>query len=961
MMLRLDSHPGEWIDRSLPLPFSFEGREYSGFSGDTISSALAAAGVACLARSFKYHRPRSILSFANHDSNMLFRVDGVPNVRGDVTPLAAGMRIEAQNIFGGLAHDRARILDYFGRFLPVGFYYKAFHSRRLFPRWERMFRRMTGLGEVSLDAPRQATPKRYDFCDVLVIGAGPSGISAALAAARAGASVTLVDEGARCGGSAIGYAPLQRLIDEAFQAASISVRVQTEASGCYADHWVALVDRVRLTKMRAKAVVFATGVIEQPAVFRNNDLPGVMLATAALALVTRHRVAPGRRVVMIAANLEAYEACVALHAHGVHVEAIIELRAQREADEADAIVRTCADLGVQILRSHAPYQAIADANGAVCALDYAPIDATLRVDVSRVRRISCDALLMSVGWAAAAQLLNQCGGRTGFCDELQQFIPDELPSGCFAAGRLNGVYDVAARLADGARAGAQAAAHAGFGQASDAAVARAARRPSHRFPIIDHPKARNFVDFDEDLQVKDLENAVQEGFDSSELLKRYSTVGMGPSQGKHSHMNALRILARARGMSVAELGLTTARPMYHPVPMKMLAGRSFHIERRTPLDGDHAAQGAVWMPAGNWRRPEYYARAGETREQSIAAEVHAVRSAIGLIDVGTLGKIEVYGPQAGLFLDRVYAGRFADLRVGMTRYGLMLDESGVIIDDGVVARLAEEAFYFTTTTGGSATVFRELLRLNAQWGLDCALVNVTGHRAAINFAGPKSREILGPLCDCDISEAAFPYLAVRETRVAGVTARLMRVGFVGELGYEIHMAAGGARQVWQALSEAGRAQGLRPFGVEAQRVLRLEKGHLIVGQDTDGLTDPIEANAMWAVRMAKPFFVGQRSLRILQARGPRQVLVGIEITSAGSMPRESHLLIRGGDIAGRVTSIVRSHTLGKAIGLAMVAPEIAAGAAELSIRGDGGEMIAAKIVPTPFYDPQHQRQQAVHA
>jgi sarcosine oxidase subunit alpha len=440
------------------------------------------------------------------------------------------------------------------------------------------------------------------------------------------------------------------------------------------------------------------------------------------------------------------------------------------------------------------------------------------------------------------------------------------------------------------------------------------------------------------------------------LLKRYSTVGMGPSQGKHSHMNALRILARARGIGIATLGLTTARPMYHPVAMKMLAGRSFHIERRTPLDADHATLDAVWMPAGNWRRPEYYARAGETREQSIASEVRAVRSAVGLIDVGTLGKIEIYGPQAGMFLDRVYTGRFADLRVGMTRYALMLDESGVIVDDGVVARLGEDAFYFTTTTGGSATVHRELLRLNALWGLECALVNVTGHRAAVNFAGPLSREILRPLCDIDISEAAFPYLAVREGRIAGVAARLMRVGFVGELGYEIHMPTGAAHTVWQALCDAGRVHGLRPFGVEAQRVLRLEKGHLIVGQDTDGLTNPIEANAMWAVSLKKPFFIGQRSLKILQARGPRQVLVGIEIMDATRQPRESHLVIRDGDIVGRVTSIVRSQSLGKAIGLAMLAPELASAGGELSIRGDGGEMIAARIVPTPFYDPQQQRQ-----
>jgi sarcosine oxidase subunit alpha len=960
MMYRLGAHPEEWIDRAVELRFHFEGREYRGYAGDTISSALAAAGVPYFGRSFKYHRPRGILSFANHDANTLFQVDGEPNIRGDVTLLSDGMRVSAINTFGGLARDKARVLDRFGRWLPVGFYYKAFHSKRLFPRWERMFRALTGLGTVSLDAKHRATPKRYGFCEVLVIGAGPSGLAAALEAARAGARVALVDESLRPGGGGAGPSSgrdaqsLQSLID-ASRSASIQWLPATVASGYYADHWVALAEPERLTKMRAKAVVFATGVIEQPAVFRNNDLPGVMLASGAARLLSRYRVAPGREVVMVVANLEGYAACLDLHAHGVRIAAIVDLRASPGADEA---VQACSGLGVLILQAHAPYEAVRGKSGGVAALVAAPLDADGRIGSVR-RRIDCDAILMSVGWAPATQLLLQAGGTTRFAEELQQFVPKELPAGIFAAGRMNGVYEFDARLADGARAGSQAAAHAGFGVASNAAIAQGSRVPSHPFPIIDHPAAKNFVDFDEDLQVKDLENAAQEGFDSSELLKRYSTVGMGPSQGKHSNMNALRVLARARSLSVEQLGLTTARPMYHPIPLKLLAGRSFNAERRTPIDALHEYLGAQWMPAGNWRRPEFYSAAGESRAQSIDAEVHAVRSSVGIIDVGTLGKIEIYGPQAGEFLDRVYAGSYSDLKTGMTRYALMLDESGVITDDGVVARLDKDLFYFTTTTGGSATVFRELLRLNALWGLDCALVNVTGHRAALNFAGPKSREILQPLTDIELRDAAFPFLGVRIGHVAGTPARLLRVGFVGELGYEIHVPAGSAAEVWQALLAAGRPRGLRPFGVEAQRVLRLEKGHFIVGQDTDGLTDPVEANALWAVNMRKPFFVGQRSLRILQARGPRQKLVGIEVLDPDRLPKECHLVIDEGAIAGRVTSIARSRALNKSIGLAMLSPHLAQSSREIQIRIDGGEMLPARIVPAPFYDPKNLRQKAV--
>jgi sarcosine oxidase subunit alpha len=965
-MHRLGPHPDEWIDRSTAVDFSFEGRPYRGYAGDTISSALAAAEVPYLGRSFKYHRPRGIMSFANHDSNTLFEVDGMPNVRGDVTPLRAGMRVVAVNTFGGLAHDKARILDRFARFLPVGFYYKAFHSKRLFARWERVFRALTGLGTVSLEAPRRTTPKRYGFCDVLVIGGGPSGLAAALAAASAGAAVALVDEQWRLGGAGgvDGAEPqaLAALTAAVHASARIRLYSNTVAAGYYADHWVALAEPDRMTKMRAKAVVFATGVIEQPAVFGNNDLPGVMLASGARRLLGRYRVAPGRHVVMVAANSEAYAASVDLHAAGVRIAAIVELRAGPDDSEA---ARACAALKIPLLQGFAPYEAQAGAGGALAGLVVAPLGDAGTLDLGGRRRLDCDAVLMSVGWAAAAQLLLQAGAATRFCEQLQQFVPaDELPAGIFAAGRLNGVHEFEPRVRDGRRAGCAAAAHAGFGTAAGTDVAPAAadlerstRRPSHPFPIFDHPRGKNFVDYDEDLQVKDLRNAIQEGFDSSELLKRYSTVGMGPSQGKHSNMNALRVLARAREAGIAELGLTTARPMYHPVPLKLLAGRSFNVERRTPIDAQHRTLGAVWMPAGNWRRPEYYAVAGESRAQSIEAEVHAVRNRVGLIDVGTLGKIEIYGPQAGTFLDRVYAGRYADMKLGTTRYGLMLDEAGVIIDDGVIARLGPEAFYFTTTTGGSATVFRELLRLNALWGLDCALVNVTGHRAAFNFAGPLCRSILQRLTDLDLRDSAFPFLGVRTGMVAGIEARLLRVGFVGELGYEIHVAAGAAPALWQALADAGSGQGLRPFGVEAQRVLRLEKGHFIVGQDTDGLTDPIEANAPWAVSMKKPFFIGQRSLKILAKRGPRQKLVGIEILGT-RLPKECHLVIDAGAIGGRVTSVVHSRALGKSIGLALLAPHLAEAGTKLEIRADGGEMLAARVAPTPFYDAQNLRQRA---
>jgi sarcosine oxidase subunit alpha len=570
---------------------------------------------------------------------------------------------------------------------------------------------------------------------------------------------------------------------------------------------------------------------------------------------------------------------------------------------------------------------------------------------------------MSVGWAAAAQLLLQAGGRTRFAEELQQYVPDELPPGVFAAGRVNGVFDLEARLADGRRAGAQAAAHAGFGAPNAAAVARSSRCPSHPFPIIDHPRGKNFVDFDEDLQVKDLENAAQEGFDSSELLKRYSTVGMGPSQGKHSNMNAIRILAKLLHKTPGEVGSTTARPFFHPVPMSHLAGRGFHPYRLTPLHSRHESAGAVFMQAGVWLRPEYYVAGGKSQVEAVREEASAVRSRLGIIDVGTLGKMEICGPDAAAFLERIYTGRFSNMKVGMTRYALMLDDAGVITDDGVVARLGDERFYFTTTTTGSANVYREMTRLNVLWQMKVGIVNVTGGFAAVNLAGPRSREVLAAVTRLDLSADAFPYLAVREGEVAGMPARVMRLGFVGEMGYEIHVPADGACFLWDALMQAGRTHGIRPFGVEAQRLLRLEKAHIIIGQDTDGLTTPIEAAMGWAVRMDKPYFIGQRSLKIIGEKKSKAQLVGFVLDSddESAAPRECHLVIRGGEIAGRVTSIAFSPALSRHVGLAFVNPEMAVEGSRFFIRADAGRIVQARVVPTPFYDPSGALQKTVPA
>ncbi|TMH73795.1 MAG: FAD-dependent oxidoreductase [Betaproteobacteria bacterium] len=961
--MRLPPVPGEWIDRSRPLEFRFEGAAARGLAGDTISSALWAQGLRTLGRSFKYHRPRGLLSFANHDANVIVQQGDRLNVRADVSEAEPSAQITAVNTFGGLQRDRGAMLGRISAVLPVGFYYKAFYTRRLFPMWERMFRRLTGLGRVDFAAPRLRTPKQYGFCDVLVIGAGPSGLAAAVAAGEAGARVVVVDENARPGGSgfyqlggdARTRAATQALLDRIGALPKVQLLSGTCAAGYYADHWVPLIDAGRLTKMRAGAVVVASGAFEQPAVFRNNDLPGVMLASAAQRLIYRYAVQPMRRAVVLTANSDGYRAALDLLAAGVQVATVVDVR----ADAGEPLLARLRDAGVEAVVGACVYEAVADPNsGALAAARICRIAADGEPDPASLRTIECDGLVMSVGWAAAANLLHQAGATMRYDDELAQFVPDRLPEGIFACGRVNGVFGFERRLADGRRAGLAAASRAGFGHAAPMPVERETQCPSHAWPIVSHPRGKNFVDFDEDLQLQDLENAAQEGFDSIELLKRYSTLGMGPSQGKHSNMNGLRVLARLTGQSPQQVGTTTARAFFHPVSMAHLAGRGFVPERHTPLRAHHERLGAQWMPAGVWMRPEYYRIDGRSREQCIRNEARRVRSAVGIIDVGTLGKLDVRGPQAAEFLERVYTGRYARMKVGSTRYAVMCDEAGVLVDEGVVARLAEDHFYFTTTTSGAANVYRELSRLNAIWQLDCGLINLTGASSAVNLAGPRSREVLGPLTDLDLSGAAFPYLAVRAGRVAGIAARLMRVGFVGEWGFEIHVAAEHGPALWDALMSSGERHGIGPFGVEAQRLLRLEKGHLILGQDTDGLTTPFDVGLKWAVAMDKPFFVGQRSLKAIAAQPPRQQLAPFTLAPdhAGEAPKECHLVIENGSIAGRVTSIYASPQLERTIGLAFVRPEMAQQGRRFSIRLSDGRTVTAQVAQTPFYDPKDERQ-----
>lgn len=969
MRNRLPKQANEWINRDAAISFSFEGKSYQGYAGDTITSALWANGEQVLGRSFKYHRARGVLSFANHDVNILMTDGHDTNIRADVTPLQANMQLTVVNTSGGVKHDRKRWLDKISAILPVGFYYKAFHKpKALFPFWENNIRKSAGLGKVNVNYPRTLKHKSNHFTDVLVVGAGMAGMTAAIKLAKAGLQVVLVDEQTKLGGSlnedfagnTETLEVLQRLLKKLSAYPNITSITQAYVAGYYADHYLPIITPTGMLRMRAKSVVVATGAFEQPPVFRNNDLPGVMCGTAAQKLMHRYAVKPFENGMVFTANDHGYRVALDMLKAGIKVAALVDLRSTANADLSQQLDA----MGVKHYTGHCVYEARPNADkSGVKSVIVCPYSAdTAQAHPEQSIEIGCDGIAMSAGWSPALALLYQAGTKMHYDDDLEQFVPKQLPAGLFAAGKVNGHFDLDARALDGERV-AQAVIQYLQSDQQDSQDSKLSTpkvnnttetKPSHPYPMVPHPKGKNFIDFDEDIQLKDFANAAQEGFDNIELMKRYTTFGMGPSQGKHGNMNAIRVLARLRQQPLAKVGSTTARPFYHPTPLGYLAGYAFQPYRTTAMHAWHLQAGAVFTSVGAWQRPAYYAVKGQDKVTTINAEVKAVREGVGMIDVSTLGKIALQGAQAAQFLERFYTGSFIRQKIGTTRYALALDESGVMMDDGLVARLAEDQFYLTTSTSNAAMIYREMQRWQQIWQMDITLVNVTGAYTAMNIVGPFAINVLTQLV-LDKKQLLQAKLGdYFETSLANQPVKVMRVGFVSDTAFEIHVAIKQGLLVWNALVQAGQAYNIQPFGTDAQRILRLEMGHPLLGHDTDGLTNPLEANVSFALEMKKPFFVGQRSLRILEKKTRDKQLVAFSlIDQPSSQPsrsslQECNLVIEHGDIAGRVTSIAWSPTLKRTIGFAYVKPTQAAIGTTFDIRADDGVLIKAEVVSTPF-------------
>lgn len=983
---------GRWVDPAQSVPFRFDGRQLDGIAGDTLASALLASGVRIVARSSKYHRPRGLMAAGVDEPNAYVRLDvgaqTEPNTLATLVELASGMSARSLNAWPNAAHDAGAAADWLAPFVPAGFYYKTF----MWPSWrayEPLIRRATGLGKLPDSEHTARDLAQFAHCDVLVVGAGPAGLAATRACAAAGVRVMLLELKPRCGGMlhwdtrAEDEARARAWIDAQLAALrdcpDATLVTRTVALGYYDHNLVAALEsfapereprgeipRHRLWQIRARQVILATGAFERPLVFPHNDLPGVMLASAAREYLNGYGVAAGERAIVFTNNDSGYLTALDLARAGAKVACVVDPRPEAGAPLADAVraagVRIFTDAFIEAARGSRQVEAV---------------DLRRRNNAGGPWREACDAVLVSGGWDPAVHLFAQSGGTLKYDPELAAFLADRHPLGCIVAGSATGTSTLHAAIADGQRAGAEALHRLGRSARAGAVdgLSLTEYPPSAIMPWWTAPdckqKHRAWVDFHSDVTQADIELAARENYRSVEHLKRYTTLGMSPDQGKTSNVNGLAIAAESLDRPVSEVGTTRFRPPFIPASLAALAeaaqGPLYAPRRLLPATAAHRELGAHTWDYSGWQRPQYYTSNGKDRAEAVKTEYLAVRHRVGLFDSSPLGKIEVAGRDAAELLHRVYINNVRSLKVGSVRYGLMLNEAGIIIDDGVFARLDHEQFLCSPSSAATPRIGAWLEEWRqCEWpDLRVAVIDVTTAWASLTLAGPAARGVLERIgTDIDLASDTFAHMTIREGTVAGVPARVQRVSFSGELQFEVAVAAGYGADLMRAMLDAGRPDGIVPIGIDAWLQLRIDKGFIHVGADTDGMTIPDDVGMAGLYARKPEDFIGRRSLQRPAMVAPgREQLVGLEALDGGDpLPIGACVVAQDfrappAEILGRVTSSAFSWALGRPVALARVR-DGRKRMGETVRLFDAGRLFTAKICPPVFYDPGGARAHA---
>lgn len=982
------------VNSQKPVSFTFDGQRYAGVEGDTVASALIANGVHLMGRSFKYHRPRGAVAAGSEEPNALIgtrRGPGrfEPNTRATVQEIWDGLETTSQNKYPSLKFDVGAVNDAAYMLFSAGFYYKTFMWPRSF--WDKVYepfiRAAAGLGVSPTEEDPDHYASRYLHCDVLIVGAGPTGLAAAEAAAVDGLKVVIVDENPEVGGTLLSEP--QAVIDgdtawdwlakeaAALEELGVKIMTRTTAIGYYHQNMIGLCEKLtdhlkdlpadtpreRMWRVRAKQVVLAQGALEKPLVFHGNDRPGVMLAGSAQTYLNRYGVLVGKSPVVATSHDSAWYSAFDMNDAGAKVQAIVDTRETVD----DALQSAARERGITVKLSHT----VSGTSG------------RLRIKSVRVNPVSggkagageviaCDALLMSGGWTPSLHLFSHTKGSLAWDDDQTTFLPNETPEDCVIAGASRGLWGISAALNDGAAKGREVV--AALGKSSDAKTYtvdadRTGTGVTHReLPTDKNPgSAKAFVDYQNDVTAKDLRLAVREGMRSIEHVKRYTTNGMATDQGKMSNINGLNIAADALGKKQPEVGLTTFRPPYTPTTFGAFAGyhrgNHFEVVRKTQIDSWAEENGAEFEPVGQWRRAWYFPKDGEDLDAAVTRECAATRASVGIFDASTLGKIEVVGPDAVEFLNRMYTNPFTKLAPGRCRYALLLGDDGFVRDDGVIGRMSEDRFHVTTTTGGAARVMNTMEDyLQTEWpDLDVWLTSTTEQWAAVALNGPNAAKVLSKLVEgVELTEEAFPHMSVAECTVAGLPARLFRISFTGEVGFEINVPAHAGRQLWEAIWEAGQEYDITAYGTETMHVLRAEKGYIIVGQDTDGTVTPLDMDMGWTIGKKKPDFVGKRGLERpdLKASG-RKHLVGLLTEDKSKLEEGAQIVFDPNQpipmkMVGHVTSSYDQGTTGRPIAMALVEGGLDKMGETVYIPMPD-RTIAAKITGTVFLDPENTR------